>query len=128
MSQENRATPQRGPVAPTFSALKRGVALQVASYKVSQCGGGVAATLSPVTLQWATYALACEAYVIPFAVMLSKNPVRSFVGIIAFLQRACKKLSACKLWSSPHRIPEKSPQSSMYKVPSVMKIITKTLP
>ena len=50
MSQENRATsPEKGPVAPTLSArtsscLMEGVAVQ----------GGVAATLSPVALQWAT--------------------------------------------------------------------------
>ena len=32
VSQENRATPpQRGPIAPTLSTLKGGVALQVAS-------------------------------------------------------------------------------------------------
>ena len=36
MSQENRATPpDKGPVAPAFSALSVGVALQVASWKVS---------------------------------------------------------------------------------------------
>ena len=56
MSQENRATPpEKGPVAPPFSALKGGAALQVASWKVSRYRGGVAATLSPVALQWATY-------------------------------------------------------------------------
>ena len=36
MSQENLATPpEKGPVAPTLAALKGGVALQVASWKVS---------------------------------------------------------------------------------------------
>ena len=36
VSQENRATPrEKGPVAPTFSALKGGVALQITSWKVS---------------------------------------------------------------------------------------------
>ena len=35
MSKENRATPpSKGPVAPTFSALKGGVALEAASWKV----------------------------------------------------------------------------------------------
>ena len=38
--QENRATPpQNGPVVPTFSALKGGVALEVASWKVLQYRG-----------------------------------------------------------------------------------------
>ena len=55
VSQENRATPLKLPVAPASSALKRGVALQVASWKVSWYRGvSVAATLSPVALQWAT--------------------------------------------------------------------------
>ena len=40
MWQENRATPpEKGPVAPSFSALKRDVALQVASGKVSRYRG-----------------------------------------------------------------------------------------
>ena len=40
VSQENRATPpERGPVAPSFSALKGGVALQVAFWKVSRYRG-----------------------------------------------------------------------------------------
>ena len=42
-SQENRDTrPEKGPVAPPFSALEGGVALQVASWKVSRYKGGVA--------------------------------------------------------------------------------------
>ena len=37
VSQENRATPpQKGPVAPTFSALEGGVARQVVAWKVSR--------------------------------------------------------------------------------------------
>ena len=37
MSQENRAAPrEKGLVTPTFSAVKGGVALQVASWKVSR--------------------------------------------------------------------------------------------
>ena len=40
VSQENRATPpQKGPVAPTFSALEGGVALQVVAWKVSRYRG-----------------------------------------------------------------------------------------
>ena len=47
VSQENLATPpEKGPVAPPFSALKGGVAVQ----------GGVAA-LPPVALAWAAYGL-----------------------------------------------------------------------
>ena len=61
MSQENRATPrEKGPVAPTFSALKGGVALQVASWEVSRYKGGVAATLSSVALQWGTWVAPCK--------------------------------------------------------------------
>ena len=38
--QENRATPtEKGPVAPTFSALKGGAALQVTSWKLSRYRG-----------------------------------------------------------------------------------------
>ena len=37
VSQENCATPpEKGPVTPTFSALKEGVALQTASWKMSR--------------------------------------------------------------------------------------------
>ena len=40
LSQENRAAPlEKVPVTPTFSALKGGVALQVASWKVSRYRG-----------------------------------------------------------------------------------------
>ena len=40
VSQENRATPpQKGPVAPTFSAFEGGVALQVVAWKVSRYRG-----------------------------------------------------------------------------------------
>ena len=40
MSQENGGRPtEKGPVAPTFSALEGGVALQVASWKVSRYKG-----------------------------------------------------------------------------------------
>ena len=40
MSQENRTTPpQKGPVAPTLSAPKGGVALEVASWKVLRYRG-----------------------------------------------------------------------------------------
>ena len=40
VSQGNGATPtEKGPAAPTFSALKGGVALQVASWKVSRYRG-----------------------------------------------------------------------------------------
>ena len=54
VSQENRATPpEKDPVAPTFSAHKGGVALQVASCKVLLYIQG-ATTLSPVALQWAS--------------------------------------------------------------------------
>ena len=35
VAREPQYTPSKGPVAPTFSALKGGVALQVASWKVS---------------------------------------------------------------------------------------------
>ena len=63
MSQENRATPPaKGPVAPTFATLKGGVAFEVASWKVSRYNGGVAATLSPVALQWGTSAILLRNY------------------------------------------------------------------
>ena len=40
VAQENRGTPpEKGPVAPAFSAFKGGVALQVAPWKVSRCMG-----------------------------------------------------------------------------------------
>ena len=51
-SQENSATytPLKGPVAPTISALEGGVALQVASWKVSRCRGASQLSLLPVAL------------------------------------------------------------------------------
>ena len=53
MSQENRAThPLKGPVARTFSAIEGGVALQVSCLLEGVAvHGGVAATLSPGSLQ-----------------------------------------------------------------------------
>ena len=46
LGESRHATPaEKGPVTPAFSALKGGVALRVASCKVSQYRGGVAAPL-----------------------------------------------------------------------------------
>ena len=55
VSQENRATPpQKGPVAPTFSALEGGCRISSCRSETVALQGGVAATLSPGALQWAT--------------------------------------------------------------------------
>ena len=53
--QENRATPpEKGRVAPTFSALKGGCCISSCLLEGVAVQGGVAATLSPAALQWGT--------------------------------------------------------------------------
>ena len=55
VSQENRATPpEEGPVAPPLSALKGGCRASSCLLEGVAVQGGVATTLSPVALQWAT--------------------------------------------------------------------------